>query len=74
MALFTTCGYEAEKGTDLWESGMMRYCKHSQLRYLGSYTERDLGYQHVFMDEDKAARSRAFARQLLEMDQPEARA
>lgn len=74
VALFTTCGYEAEKGADLWESGMMRYCKHSQLRYLGSYTERDLGYQHVFMDEDKAARSRAFARQLLEMDQPEARA
>lgn len=33
VALLTTCGYPPEKGADLWESGVKRYCKHSQLRY-----------------------------------------
>ena len=29
VALLTTCGYKPEKGADLWETGMKRYCKHS---------------------------------------------
>jgi multimeric flavodoxin WrbA len=64
LALLTTCGYPPEKGADLWESGMRRYCKHSQLRYLGMLCQHDPGYQAVFMDEDKAEQARAFARQL----------
>ena len=65
VALLETCGYRPEKGTDLFETGMQRYCKHSGLRYLGSHAERHLGYDTVFMDEEKAARARAFARELL---------
>ena len=31
VALIATCGYPVEKGADLWEAGMQRYCKHSRL-------------------------------------------
>lgn len=53
-------------GRDLFEEGVRRYCKHSRLRYLGSHAERHLGYDTVFMDDGKAARTRDFARSLLE--------
>lgn len=65
LALISTCGYPPEKGADLWEAGVRRYCRHSQLRYLGMLCEHHLGYQTVFMDEEKAARAAAFARSLL---------
>ena len=66
LALLMTCGYPPEKGCDLFQEGMKRYCKHSGLRYLGSWEERHLGYDTVFMDGEKEARVRAFARELLE--------
>ena len=66
VALLMTCGYRPEKGCDLFEEGVRRYCKHSQLRYLGSHAERHLGYDTVFMDPDTEARTRAFARRLLQ--------
>ena len=64
-ALITTCGYPAEKGADLLEEGIRRYCKHSQLNYLGMLAERHMGYNTVFMDQEKESRATAFARQLL---------
>lgn len=64
VALLSTCGYPPEKGADLWEAGMKRYCKHSQLHYLGMLCEHDRGYKAVFMDEAKAERARCFARTL----------
>jgi len=66
LALLESCGYRPEKGADLFEEGMRRYCKHSGLRYLGSHAERHLGYGTEFMDGDKDARVRAFAVKLLE--------
>ena len=65
LALVTTCGYRPEKGADLWEEGMKRYCKHSQLHYRGMLCERHLGYDTVFMDAEKEAHARAFAQELL---------
>jgi len=65
VALIATCGYPIEKGADLWEAGMRRYCKHSQLTYLGMQAERHMGYGTVFMSPDKAERARAFAGSLL---------
>lgn len=65
LALITTCGYRPEKGADLWEEGMKRYCKHSQLQYIGMLAERDLGYQHNFMDDEKEKHAQAFAKQLM---------
>lgn len=67
VALLETCGYRPEKGCDLFEEGMRRYCKHSGLKYLGSHAERHLGYDVLFMDEDKESRTREFARGLLKM-------
>ena len=66
VALLTTCGYKPEKGADLWETGMKRYCKHLQLEYRGMLSERHLGYDTVFMDDEKAERARAFAEELLD--------
>ena len=65
VALVVTCGYRPEKGADLLEEGIKRYCKHSQLDYLGMLVERDSGYESVFMDEEKEKHSRSFAREIL---------
>jgi len=64
-ALLETCGYPPEKGCDLFEEGFRRYCRHSGLRYMGSHAERHLGCAVPFMDKEKDARTRAFARELL---------
>lgn len=74
LALLMTCGYRPEKGCDLFEEGMRRYCRHSQLRYLGSHAERHLGYDVPFLDGEKESRTRAFAREVLQKIQgsPEA--
>lgn len=66
VALITTCGYRPEKGADLWETGMKRYCEHSRLVYLSMLAERHLGYDTVFMDKEKEKRAEAFARRLWE--------
>lgn len=65
VAAVTTCGYRPERGADLWEEGLQRYCKHSQLRWLGMLSARHLGYSAPFMDGEKAAQDRAFAAELL---------
>lgn len=65
VAAVTTCGYRPERGADLWEEGLRRYCKHSQLRWLGMLSGRHLGYAAPFMDEEKSAQARAFAAGLL---------
>ncbi|TWH51927.1 flavodoxin family protein [Sporomusa sp. KB1] len=64
LAIITTCGYRPEKGADLFAEGVKRYCKHSQLQYLGMLAERDLGYQSIFMDAEKAQHSCFFAQEL----------
>ncbi len=64
LALVTTCGYRPEKGSDLFEAGMERYCKHSQLIYAGMLAERDQGYGHSFMNKEKEKRARQFVRKL----------
>lgn len=64
-ALLTTCGYKPEKGADLFENGMIRYCKHSKLEYAGILAVRDLGYRAVFVTEEKIQQARDFAHHLL---------
>ena len=72
MALITSCGYRPEKGADLFEEGMRRYCKHSQLVFDGMLAERDLGYKSVFQSPEKEAAARAFAARLVgKLNQPE---
>ena len=64
LAIITTCGYRPEKGADLWETGMIRYCKHSMLQYVGMLAERHLGYKSVFMDSEKEEHAKQFADKL----------
>lgn len=63
-ATVVTCGYPPEKGADLWEDGIKRYCKHSRLSYLGMLAEHHKGYHSAFMDSEKALRAASFARRL----------
>ena len=65
VTLVVTCGYKPETGAGLLEEGIIRYCKHSQLNYLGMLAERDLGYKSVFMDEEKEKNARLFAQKIL---------
>lgn len=66
LALITTCGYPPEKGGDLWEAGMVRYCKHSKLQYKGMLVERHMGYDTHFMTYEKENTVRAFANKILQ--------
>ncbi|MBP3737407.1 MAG: flavodoxin family protein [Lachnospiraceae bacterium] len=65
LALITTCGYPVEKGADLLEEGLRRYCRHSKLRYDGMLAERHMGYGTTFMDAGKAERAADFAAKLM---------
>lgn len=65
LAVITTCGYPVEKGTDLLEEQMKRFCKHCGLTYAGMAAERHRNLKEPFMDEEKAVRIRAFARELM---------
>jgi multimeric flavodoxin WrbA len=60
-AILATCGYPIEKGADLFEQGMMRYCRHSKLEYIGMLAVRDEGDQTVFASEQKIEQARMFA-------------
>lgn len=65
LAIISTCGYRPEKGADLFEQGIIRYCKHSSLIYFGMLSERDKGYNEEFLDDKKLQNAREFANKLL---------
>ena len=65
LALLTTCGYPVEKGADLYEDMMKRYCKHCGLIYAGMLAERQRNLKEAFMDEVKEEHARSFARSFL---------
>lgn len=65
LAIITTCGYGIEKGPDLFEEGIKRYCKHSELKYIGMLAERDFGYKSIFITDEKIERARSFTHKLL---------
>ena len=62
VASIATCGYPPEKGADLWEAGLKRWCRHGKMEYLGMLCRRDLGRGAPFGDEEKARAVREFAR------------
>jgi len=64
-AIITTCGYKPEKGADVFEQGIMRYCKHSSLIYSGMLAVRDKGYDVEFLDDEIEKKARDFAVKLL---------
>lgn len=64
VASFTTCGYQIEKGADLWEEGLRRWCKHGGMEYLGMFCRRDTGKEGEFMDKGAELDVRDFAHML----------
>lgn len=66
FGLITTCGYPLEKGADLLEEGIKRYCAHSKLEYAGAFKARHMGYDKEFQDDDKKSGVREFARRIME--------
>lgn len=65
-AILATCGYPPERGADLFEESIRRYCKHSAMIYRGMLAERHLGYHTAFFDGEKERHAREFARSLLD--------
>ena len=65
LALITTCGYPVDKGADLFEDTMIRGGKHCKYDYAGMLAERQRNLKEAFMDEEKEAHAREFARSLL---------
>lgn len=65
-AILATCGYSPEKGVDLFEEGIKRYCKHSKLQYINICVARDFGYNETFISEDKIESAKQFALTLIE--------
>ena len=66
FAILTTCGYPPNKGADVYEEGMKRYCRHCHLRYAGMYAAHDPGYDLPFASKEKLEGARQFARRLQE--------
>lgn len=64
LAAVTTCGYPPEKGSDIFEEGLRRYCRHSCLEFAGMITEHHKGYNTVFMDSQKAEHIKEFVQKL----------
>ncbi len=60
-ALVTTCGYEIEAGAGVFEEGLRRYCKHSNLHYLGKLAARDIDGKSYFKSETVVNSARDFA-------------
>ncbi len=67
VAAVATCGYRPEKGSDLWEEGLRRWCKHGSMEYRGMLSLRDTGGSGPFMTEEYIAQTRAFAQEQFRM-------
>lgn len=66
LSIVSTCGYNIKNGTDLFEEGIKRYCKHSKLQYVSMLAQRHFGYKTEFMDEQKASEAEQFAKLLVQ--------
>lgn len=67
VALITTCGYPVERGTDLYEEMIRRYCKHVKMIYAGMLAERQRNLKEPFMNAEKEEHAREFARKCCEI-------
>lgn len=64
VAAIATCGYPLEKGADLWEEGVKRWCRHGGLEYMGMFCRRDWGRGEPFLNEEREQAVRDFAQAL----------
>ena len=64
VASLVTCGYPPDRGADLWEEGLKRWCRHGKLEYMGMFCRRDWGRTVAFLDGDRIQAVRDYARAL----------
>ena len=62
LAAIATCGYPPERGADLWEEGLKRFCRHGGLEYMGLFCRQDWGKREPFMNQEREQAVRDFAR------------
>jgi multimeric flavodoxin WrbA len=60
-AIVTTCGYDLDWGSGVFEEGIKRYAKHSKLEYLGKIAVRDIDGKSYFQNEEAAKLAVTFA-------------
>ena len=65
LCALATCGYRVDKGTDLFDEGLARWCKHAQLRYLGLFAARHMGYHVPFLTEEIRQNTEKFAHNII---------
>ena len=64
-AVITTCGYEIEYGSGVFEEGIKRYAEHSRLKYIGKLAVRDIDGRPDFKTESAVNAARTFARTVI---------
>ncbi len=62
--LVTACGYEIEEGAGVFEEGLRRYSKHSNLEYIGKVAVRDIDGRSYFRSRSAVEGARQFARRV----------
>ena len=63
-ALITTCGYEIEEGAGVFEEGLRRYSKHSNLQYIGKLAVRDIDGKEYFQNKSAVKAAKKFAKKV----------
>ena len=69
VAAVATCGYRPEKGSDLWDEGLRRWCRHGGMNYRGMLSLRDCGGELPFLTDTYIEQIRKFAREQYRMAQ-----
>jgi len=65
IALIATCGYKPERGADLLDEAVRRYCKHSEINYGGMYAVQDVNGIEDFTTEAAVEGAKQFARDIV---------
>jgi len=65
VAIVATHGYDTEYAASPFETGIIRLCEHSKLKYLGMYSARHVKNISSFQTEEVIAGARDFALKLL---------
>lgn len=64
-AVISTCGYDVENGSDLFEEAIKRLAKHSYLNYIDMLAVRDINGVEDFETNDVIKNAKEFAKSIL---------
>ncbi len=65
VALITTHGYEGDYATKPFETGIIRLCEHSDLKYIGMYSVEDEDDLNSFVCDSAVNGAKDFAKKIL---------